>query len=178
MVSPMANPWCAHGEHGPAPRAQHGMSLLELLVAMAIAAVIMVPLAAMVRNALDAQTLTRERNDLAQQARFALRRMAAAVQATPSSRTLAAKAANTTGDWLSPLAYCLNASARLIETTPADAACSGTTVIADHVGAFSVQTYAAGPNAAPVIEIQLTLSATAAGSIALTAHTRLGGGTL
>ena len=162
----------------PARRPQSGFTLVEVLIAAVIAAILIVPLANTLREALSARRLASETDDVAQQARFAMQRMVAAVQRT-APHALSSKTANTTADWLSPVTYCLNGAGQLLETTPLDSLCAlGTTVVADGVSAFSVQTFAAGANAATVIEIQLTVTGTGGQSVALTSHTRLGGGTL
>ena len=163
----------------PCSHAQCGLTLIELLIALAIAALLVVPLGAAVRNALSAQTVASDTNDLAQQARFALQRMEAQVRRT-APHTLAAKAAGTSADWLAPSAFCLRGGTNLIETTPADVTCSSASapVIAAGVSAFSVQSYNAGAGAAAVIEIQLTVTGASGQTIALTSRTRLGGGVL
>ncbi|HEY5291521.1 MAG TPA: prepilin-type N-terminal cleavage/methylation domain-containing protein [Burkholderiales bacterium] len=156
--------------------AQSGLTLMEVLIALAIAALLIAPLAAAVLNALKAQSVASDANDVAQQAQFAMQRMEAAVRRT--APPLAAASA----DWLAPVAYCLRAGTFLIETTPADAktgcTSSSAPVIADGVSAFSVQSFNAGPGAYPVIEIQLTVTGATGQSVSLTSHTRLGGGTL
>lgn len=162
----------------PAP-AQSGLTLMELLIALAIAALLIAPLGAMVLNALKAQSAAGDINEVAQQAQFSMQRMEAAVRRT-APHTLSAKAAGTSADWLAPVAFCLDANKRLIETTPADTGCTSNSapVIADGVSAFSVQSFSAGSGAFPVIEIQLTVTGATGQSIALTSRTRLGGGTL
>ena len=159
--------------------AQSGLTLMELLIALAIAALLVAPLAAAVLNALNAQSVAGDISDAAQQAQFSMQRMEAAVRRT-APHTLAAKAASTSADWLAPVAFCLGASGRLIETTPADAACTSNSapVIADGVSAFSVQSFSAGALAAQVIEIQLTVTGATGQSVSLMSRTRLGGGTL
>lgn len=64
------------------PAVQRGFTLLELLITLAIAAVLIAGLAGVTSAALDALTDTRERNDLTRQARFALERMTRAVSRT------------------------------------------------------------------------------------------------
>jgi prepilin-type N-terminal cleavage/methylation domain-containing protein len=157
---------------------QRGFTLVEFLIAAAIAALLIAPLARALRDALGARAFANEANDVTQQATFAMQRMVAAVRNT-APHALSSKAATTTADWLAPVTYCLNGAGQLLETTPLDVLCAlGTTVIADGVSAFSVQTYSAGANAATVIEIRLTVTGAGGQSIALTSHTRLGGGTL
>ena len=160
--------------------AQSGLTLMELLIALAIAALLVAPLAAAVGNALRAQSVASEANDVAQQARFAMRRMEAAVRNT-APHALAAKAADTSGDWLAPVAFCRNNGQKMLrETTPSDVACNSgaSSVIADNVSAFSVQSFNAGAGAGQVIELRLVLTGATGQSIDLTSRTRLGGGTL
>lgn len=156
-----------------------GMTLIELVIALALAALLMASLATMVASALTAQTVAGEVNDVAQDARFAMQRMEAAVR-NKAPGVLAAKGATTTGDWLAPLAYCLRTNKDLIETDPADTLCLGANgrAIAANVTAFNVLSFNAGVGAGPVIEIQMTLSSAGGQTIALTSRTRLGGGTL
>ena len=160
---------------------QSGLTLMELLITLAIAALLVAPLFAMVMDALAAQSVAAETNDVAQQAQFSMQRMEAAVRRT-APHTLAAKAASTSAGWLAPVAFCLAANSRLIETAPADINCDGNSapliVIADGVSAFSVQSFSAGAGAGRVIEIQLTVTGATGQSISLTSRTRLGGSTL
>ncbi len=157
---------------------QTGLSLVELLVSVAITAILVAPLALAVRASAGAQASAKAVNDVNQQARFAMQRIAAAIRSTPAATTLGAKAANTTGAWLAPTVYCLNGSGEVIETSTFDTLCSGSSAIASGVTAFSVQIFNAGAGAAPVIEIQLTLAGAQGAAVALTSRTRLGGGTL
>ncbi len=160
-------------------RTQCGLTLMELLIALAVAALLAAPLGAVVLNALSAQTVAGDANEVTQQAQFAQQRIEAAVRRT-APHTLAAKAADTSADWFAPVAYCRRADAKLIETTPADGGCTSNSapVIADGVSAFSVQSFTAGSGAGQVIELQLVLTAATGQSITLTSRTRLGGGTL
>ena len=66
----------------PVLRTQRGLSLTELLITVGIAAVIMAGLAGVVNQTLNTEDVVRERNDLTQQARFAMQRMVAAVKGT------------------------------------------------------------------------------------------------
>lgn len=162
----------------PCSHAQYGLTLIELLIALAIAALLAAPLGAAVRNALSAQTVASDTNDLAQQARFALQRMEAQVRRT-APHTLAAEVAGTSADLLAPTAFCLRGGTKLMETTSTDTACDfpSASVIAVGVSAFSVFD-ASAAGADQVIEIQLTLTGATGQTIALTSRTRLGGGTL
>lgn len=59
-----------------------GFTLTEVLVTVAILALILVGIAGVLEQALRAESATRERNDLTRQARFAMDRMTAAVSGT------------------------------------------------------------------------------------------------
>jgi hypothetical protein len=94
---------------------------------------------------------------------------------------VATPAAGTTGYWFSPVMYCIkNGSNQLIETTTADNDCTGTTVIASNVTAFSATLSAgAGPVDRPVGVVSLTLAnSDIPQPVKLTTSVRLGGGTL
>lgn len=161
------------------------MTLIELLLAAAIGVTVLAALNSVVKLGLDAQVSGRRGNELAYQGRFALQRMVdRAVALTP--KVLAAPAANTTGDWFAPsgcagaacVMYCRNAASnQFIETTTADAACAGSTVIASNVTAFAAQLPAGASAAgAPVAALSMTL-ASGASSVTLATSVRLGGGT-
>ena len=156
---------------------QTGMSLVELLVSLPIAVMLLAPLVQLVRSGLDMQRVAAEQQDVAQQARFAMQRMLAAVRAT-APKALASKPPGTTGDWLSPAAFCLNGNAQLIETIPADTSCAGTRVIGERVTTFAVQTYNAGTRAKTVIEISLTVTGPTGQGVPLLARARMGGAEL
>lgn len=158
------------------------MSLTEMLIVTAIGAILLAGINGLVKVGLDAQTSGRNGNELAYQGSFALARITDRARAT-APRTLTTPAAGTTGDWFAPVGctgaacvmYCRNAANQLIETTTADAACSGTTVIAGNVAAFSATLPAVIGR--PVAVINLTL-ANAGSTVTLSSSVRLGGGAL
>ena len=95
---------------------QRGVTLIELLIAVALGAIVLGALNSLVKLGLDAQAAGRNTSDLAYQGRFAIERMAARARAaTPV--VLTNPAANTTGSWFAPagctgaacVMYCLNA---------------------------------------------------------------------
>lgn len=159
---------------------QRGMTLLELLIATVIGAILLASINGLVKLGLDAQTAGRSANELAYQGRFALERITDKARAT-APKTMTIHAANTSGDWFAPVGctgaacvmYCRNAANQLIETTTADAACSGTTVLAGNVTAFAA---AIGPGTRPAAVLSLTL-ANAGSTVNLVSSVRLGGGT-
>jgi prepilin-type N-terminal cleavage/methylation domain-containing protein len=179
-------------------RARHGrrgLVLIELVLAVAIGAILMAALNSLVGLGLQAQDQGRQTNELNYQARFALDRITAKARATAPA-LLAATAAGSTGSWLAPALYCLNAGNQLIETTTADAGCAGTTVIANNVSNFYAQLPSeplppalnppcawpppsVGSVDAPVARFVVNLaSSTGLQSVTLCTSVRLGGGTL
>lgn len=160
-------------------RNQAGLTLLELMIAVAIGALVLAALNSVVSLGLRAQAAGGQANELLYQGQFALERMVGAGRSV-APKLLTAPAANSTGDWFAPAKYCRNASNRLIETTTTDAACTGTTVIAANVTAFSAQLPSgAGPVDKPAGVLSLTLTHSAAAlPLTLTTSVRLGGGTL
>jgi len=159
---------------------QRGMTLIELVLATLIGAIILAAINGLVKLGLDAQTAGRGANELAYQGRFALERITDQARAT-APKILTTPAANTTGDWFAPtgcigaacVMYCLNAANQLIETTTADAACGGTRVLAGNVTAFLP---AIAPGTRPAAVLSLTL-ANAGSTVTLSSSVRLGGGT-
>ena len=162
---------------------ERGFTLIELLLAVAISAILMAALNSLVKLGLDAQAQGRGANELAYQGRFALERITDKARATVP-KVLATPAANTTGDWFAPVGctgaacvmYCRSAASQLIETTTADTTCTGTTVIASDVSAFSATLPASmGPVDRQVAAFSLTL-VNAGNTLTLTSSARVGGG--
>ncbi len=155
------------------------MTLFELLIAVAIGAIVLAALNSVVSLGLQAQAAGRQGNELVFQARFALERVITTARSVPP-KLLATPTAGTTGNWFSPVMYCLNGSSQLIETTTADNGCTGTTAIAGNVTAFSAQLVSsAGPVDRPAGTLSLTLATSAVPQpVTLSTSVRLGGGTL
>lgn len=164
---------------------QRGITLIELLIGMVISGIVLGAISGLVKLGADAQSSGRTANELTYQGRFALERISDRARLL-APKPLSLPAANTTGNWFAPtgctaaacVMYCLNGSGQLIETTTADTACTGSTVIASNVSTFE----AAMPNGAGAVDrsiavIRLTL-ASGVNAVALSASVRLGGGTL
>ena len=164
-------------------RFQRGLTLIELLIAVALAVVILAALNSVVSLGLNAQTSGRQASELAYQARFALDRMAAKARGT-APKPLTTPSLGTTGDWfsvpLSRVMYCRNSGNQLIETVDSDTGCTGSVVIANNVTAFSAQLPAgAGPVDDPVATLSLTLQTPGTpATVTLGTSVRLGGGAL
>lgn len=114
------------------PARAHGVTLVELLVSLAVAAIVMAPLASMMSTRAAAQAVAADRVRVEREADFALERIAARVRA--STPTLLAPQADSTtsGAWFSPYTFQL-AGGKLTETA------NGTSrVLAENVTAFSI----------------------------------------
>jgi prepilin-type N-terminal cleavage/methylation domain-containing protein len=165
---------------------QQGLTLIELIIATAISAIIMLALNDLVKLGLDAQTVVRGSNELTYQGRFALERIADKARNLAPKELTTAKT-NTTGDWFAPAActgsacvmYCLNTAKQLIETVTTDTTCMGTTVIANNVSAFSA-TLPANMGAADksIAVLSMTLSDADNNNVSFSSAIRLGGGAL
>lgn len=155
------------------------MTLIELLIAVAIGAVVLAALNSVLSLGLMAQADGGQRNEVVFQARFALERIVTTARSA-SPTLLATPVAGTTGNWFSPVMYCLNGSSQLIETTTTDSGCTGATIIATNVSVLSAQLPAdSGPVDEPVATFGLTLgNGTTSQTVNLSTSVRLGGGTL
>ena len=163
------------------------MTLVELLIAVALSTIVFAALGSVVLLGLEAQVTGRQQNEITYQGRFALERMVDRARSV-APKQLTTPAANTTGNWFAPagcvgaacVMFCRNAGNQLIETTTADVTCTGTTVIASNVTAFSAALIASvGPVDRPTGSLTLTLThSDAPQPVTLTSSARLGGGTL
>ena len=170
---------------------QRGITLIELVLAVAISAILMAALNGLVKLGLDAQTAGRGANELAYQGRFALERITDQARLLLPRNLTTTPAANTTGYWLAVndtacvstlncVMYCRNASSnQLIETTTSDTACTGTTVIANNVSAFTAALPTnMGAVDRSIVVISLTLSDANNNTASFSSSMRLGGGSL
>jgi prepilin-type N-terminal cleavage/methylation domain-containing protein len=164
--------------------AQSGVTLVELLLALSISAVVLAAIQGLLKLGLDAQAAGRTANELAYQGHFALELISDQALAVAPT-VLGTPAAGTTGGWLAPagcsgaacVMYCRNAGSQLVETTTADAACTGGKAVATNVSAFSAALPAgagAADRSAAVFSLTLSSGGT---SMTLTSSARLGGGT-
>lgn len=169
----------------PTRTSQRGVTLVELVLSIAISAILLSAITSLIKLGLDAQADGRGRNELTYQARFALERIADKARAiTP--KELATPTVGTTGNWFAPagctgtacVMFCRNTSSQLIETTTTDASCTGTTIIASQVSAFAA-TLPADMGAVDRFTgvISLTMADSTHQSSTLSSSIRLGGGT-
>jgi prepilin-type N-terminal cleavage/methylation domain-containing protein len=159
-------------------RLQRGLTLIELMLAITVAALIFAALDSVLALCLQAQVSRRQANETAYQARFALEKIAAKARSV-APKLLVPPLSGSTGSWFSPVLYCLNGSNQLVETVVSDTGCAEGAVIAHNVTAFSAQLpAAAGPVDDPVASLALTLQANGAPAVTLATSVRLGGGAM
>lgn len=154
-----------------------GFTLVELLIATAIGALLLAGLSSVARLGVLSRTKVRDNSEAVYQARFALQRVAAAAKAT-APHTLLPPAANTSGNWFDPAYFCVNPASALVETIVTDTACSGTQVIAERVSSFSAtQPVGAGALDAMTAVVAVTLNVPGNTPLSFSERVRLGGGT-
>lgn len=143
------------------PRIHAGYTLVELLVGLAIAAVILLPLADLLRSSTDSAQLVRTRLDLHADAGFALDRIADKASKNVMSEAAIAKKRSATVDtetanWLGLLGFALCPSRELLEGANCDDTLR-TGVIAAQVAQIEV-TSPVTEGAASTLRIALTLT--------------------
>ncbi|MDQ6681436.1 MAG: prepilin-type N-terminal cleavage/methylation domain-containing protein, partial [Pseudomonadota bacterium] len=115
-------------------RRQHGLALIELLFAVALAALVTAALGSLVGLLLKTQTHTRSSHELANQARFALTRVIAALRSGSAAVSSSTSPQLVVTVGTKTLSYSFNAvTSQLSET---DSASGTSSVIADNVSAF------------------------------------------
>lgn len=140
---------------GMTHQAQQGLSLVELLLGLAIGAVLMVPLAAMFQSASGSAVTTRAALDLNADARLVLDRIAqraAALGSVSSGATV-----TDTSPWLAPLGYKV-VGTDLVETDATPPGAARTRIVASNVGSFQLSAPEVGDGQV-LLKIDLTLRA-------------------
>jgi hypothetical protein len=148
-------------------RAARGISLVELLVSLAVAAIVLLPLAGLLRTNAAASGEAADRVAIERDADFALERIAARVRATTPALLSPLPDNTSSGTWFGSVTFQLGAG-KLLETSG-----GGSRVLAEGVTIFSIS--------APTVNsgqqlVQVTL-ALARGDAAVThyATLRMGG---
>lgn len=149
------------------PSLQAGVTLVELLLGLAIAALLMAPLAALFQDAANASVGGRAALDLNQDLRFALDRIAATVTATPPAAIPdAGMDMPDVSTWLAFQGYTVVytvANGNLVENQydPKGTKLQSSSVIAANVSSFrlSAPDIATGQ---PLVKAELTLAANGA----------------
>lgn len=164
-----------------------GVALVELLFAVALAAVVTAALGSLTGLLLQTQSHAHASHELANQSRFALTRVGATLRSGSAATTSGSSPQLVVTVGTRTLSYAFDAaSAQLTET---DSASGTTRVIADGVSAFGATlatriaapaNYAApltagGVLAVPVAQINLTLAGSGS-TFPATAYARVGGG--
>ncbi|UVW28730.1 prepilin-type N-terminal cleavage/methylation domain-containing protein [Massilia sp. H6] len=132
-------------------RHAQGLSLIELLLGLAVVALVMAPLLPMLETAHASARISAERRDLERDAQFALARISARVRAATPSPTLASQLQ---GDWFDPYSY-LVVNGKLVERE--DDKESSDRILAESVTDFRLNAPAVDAGA-PMVEISLTLA--------------------
>lgn len=136
---------------------EQGISLVELLVGLAITALIMVPLVPMLGTASSASRVAGNQIALEQEADFALERIAARIRLTASSEDLS----KPDTEWLKPAVY------TVVEGVLLEQQGSDTYPLAESVTAFSLSA-AAVDGSTPRITATLSLARDGASTTAVT----------
>jgi len=134
-------------------RIARGFTLLELLIGLAIAAIVMLPLSDMLRTGADSARFVRANLDQNADARFAMGRIAAQTTLPDRPKQGAANAGNPPA-WVAPLQYALTNGA-LVETDP-DAKPVRKSVLATGVRSFELRIPDVGTGY-PLLRIDLVL---------------------
>lgn len=129
-------------------RASNGYTLVELLLAMAIAAIILPPLADLLRTSADSARLVRTRVDLGAEAGFALDRIAAKAAAATGK-------AAASDDWLKQLGFIACKDTRELLEAAGCSAPDRSAIVAANVDRVDLN---APDTATPTLRIALTLS--------------------
>lgn len=111
---------------------QRGLSLLEMLLSLAVAAIVLVPLRGLLRTNAAASGVAADRVTIEREADFALERIAARVRATPAALLAPNADSSTSGGWFGAWVFQLSAG-KLTETNG-----SSVRVLAENVTAFSI----------------------------------------
>jgi Tfp pilus assembly protein PilW len=150
---------------------QSGVTLIELLLACVVGALLMTGLFKMMNAGLAAQTYVTQTNDATQQARFALGRMESVIRTAASSPLSASQ--STLID-LDTTRFCWNnAQQSLRETSTTDATCTAGSIIAEEVISFSASRLRGGYSP-DIAKISLTLAGANNAPMQFISETRIG----
>ena len=156
-----------------AHRPAAGFTLAELLIALVIAGIILLPLADMLHVGTDTARAVRSSLDAGADARFALDRITTragiATGATPP-QPASASAAAIAQAWLAPLQYTLKGS-DLIETDT-DPKSAHSSIIASNVASFKLEAPLPEPGWRQMLYVSLTLDPVASACGAHCTHAR------
>lgn len=136
-----------------AQRCQHGLSLIELLLGLAITGLVLAPLVPMLATASNAARITGDKAGLEQEASFVLERVSARIRATPPTTQLPAA----TADWLKPAVYVFTPGTNGNPGTLVEQLSGDSHLLAESVTNFQLS---APPNTGghPLIQVSLSLA--------------------
>lgn len=148
-----------------------GFTLVELLVALAIGAVILLPLADLLRSSADSAQMVRTRLDLHAEAAFALERIASKAARTVlepngAAKERAPKVEDETRNWLAKLDFQENKGSRQLLEKVVDAKPPANAIIAADVARIEL-TSPETDGATPTLRIALTLAGADTGAPAV-----------
>ena len=126
---------------------QSGLTLVELLLGLAITALVMAPLVPMLQTAAAAASATGNQAALEQEAGFALERIAARIRATAPTKALADKPY---AEWLKPAVYTWS------DGTLTEKLDTKTSILAESVSGFDM-TVAGAEGGQPLLTVSLSL---------------------
>lgn len=146
---------------------ERGVTLVELLLGLAISAMVMVPVVAMLGTGVAAGAHGATRLTLEQDASFALERIAAQVRATPRKKLDPNASVSDSDKWFGPVRFSMKADQLIERRGAADH------VLADAVRQFSITATAVGDDTT-LVEARLDLERGAETASATTV-VRMGG---
>ena len=140
---------------------EQGVTLIELLIGLAVTAMLMAPLASIFSNTSAAVVIDVEQLDLQTQVQFALQRIERQIRLTPTALLSAKTDATTSGDWLAPITYSLgpgtNPSTQALIETIGIGAGATSHLLAEPVSSFSISSPSAAAGKT-LIAVALTLA--------------------
>ncbi len=134
-----------------------GLTLIELLLGLALTALLLVAVNAMLQVSTAAGAVAARQLDLQEQAQFALRRIATAIERTPASALSAKSDDATSGDWLAPVLFDLRPGAAAGTQALCETSGGTTRVLAEPAAGFAV-TSVASLEGRTVVTVALTLA--------------------
>lgn len=152
---------------------QRGMTLVELLVGLAITALLLTSMTAMLRSAQAASEVTAAQLELQAQAQFALQRIAIQVGQTPNALLPAKSDDRNSLPWALNAGYTWDSKALTLSETIGTGTSTSTRVLADNVTSFAITSpqIATGQTLITATIVVTAGAASAAASIT----TRMGG---
>ncbi|MDB5961857.1 MAG: hypothetical protein JWP59_3151 [Massilia sp.] len=140
------------------PSRMQGLTLVELMLGMALTAMLLFALTSMLQVSSAASSASSEQLDLQEQAQFAVRRIASRIESTPAVNLPDKADDSSSANWLTPAVYDLQPGADPNTKALFETIGPVRTVLAEPVDVFTVTSapVTAGRN---VVDVRLTISA-------------------